>query len=96
MEEYTYINALGRSKVICADGYVWNSNCHDQPHMEYHTLFLDGTSTVEGTCRLCGKRSSMYPICLHHCNEQGNGKKVKRFSLIQNLLKKLEGDYACN
>jgi len=89
---YTYINTLGRSKVICADGYAWNSNCHDQPHMEYTSLFLDGTSIVEGTCRLCGKRSSMYPICSHNCD----GKKVKRFSLIRNLSKKLEDDYACN
>jgi hypothetical protein len=89
MEAYTYMDTLGRSKVIFADGYVWNSNCHDQPHMEYNLLFLDGTSTVEGTCRLCGMRSNMYPICSHNCE----GTKIKRFSLIRNLVKKLGNGY---
>jgi hypothetical protein len=92
MEMYTYINPLGRSKSIFADGYVWNSNCHDQPHMEYNPIFLDGTSTVEGTCRLCGRRSSMYLICSHKCE----GTKLKRFSLVQNLVKKLGDGHDCN
>jgi len=92
MITYDYVNVLGRSKRIWADGYVWNSNCHDQPHMENNALFLDGTSIVEGICRYCGKRSSMYPICSHHCN----GEKITRFSLIRNLVQKLEGDHDCN
>ncbi len=73
---YIYVDMLGRMKSIQADGYVWNSNCHDQPQMENIALFLDGTSTVEGTCRLCGKFSSMYP----------KGENIKRFELIQKLL----------
>jgi len=83
MEIYTYVNILGRVKSISSNGYIWMSNCHDQPQMEHTAIFLDGTSTVEGTCRFCGKRSNMYP----------KGENIKRFELIQNLIGEINNDY---
>ena len=41
------------------DNIVWRTQCHQQPLMDYPSVYVEG-DTAEGTCRRCGKLTELY------------------------------------